>query len=217
LGQKDLCQSDFFENKYRFSDLFNGALFHGEQIIKPEELEEADSTLVIPREGGGSKTICDKIRIWRGMCMALLVLENQTKESDFSVFRTENRALFEILSRAGEKEKMDEIFREHPEWYNSLDEDSARAIAGVAGIPIDLEKIRQEDKKGEVYNMCKALEDLKVECRLEGRLEGKLEGKLETCLENLKSIMEKLQLPAEQAMEALSIPGEEREMYRKLL
>jgi len=41
MGKQDGYQSDFFEDKGRFADVFNGALFGGREVIRPEELEEA--------------------------------------------------------------------------------------------------------------------------------------------------------------------------------
>ena len=42
MGKKNDAIVPFFKDKSRFSDLFNGALFNGEQLIKPEELELVD-------------------------------------------------------------------------------------------------------------------------------------------------------------------------------
>ena len=46
MGQQDLYQSDYFENKSRFADAFNGVLFGGKEVMKPDELYEADSVLI---------------------------------------------------------------------------------------------------------------------------------------------------------------------------
>ena len=46
MGQEDLYQIDFFEDKNRFSDAFNGALFHGKEVMKPEELDVRISVVV---------------------------------------------------------------------------------------------------------------------------------------------------------------------------
>ncbi len=43
MGKKDDAIVPFFKDKERFSDLFNGALFQGRQLILPEELELKDS------------------------------------------------------------------------------------------------------------------------------------------------------------------------------
>ena len=42
MGQRDLYQSDFYEDKSRFADVFNGILFGGKEVMKPEELETED-------------------------------------------------------------------------------------------------------------------------------------------------------------------------------
>lgn len=79
MGQEDLYQSDFYEDKKRFSDVFNGILFYGKDIMKPEELEAEDSVMVSIRgTKKGKKIICDKIRRWKGRYVSLLILESQS-------------------------------------------------------------------------------------------------------------------------------------------
>ena len=79
MGQQDLYQSDFYEDKERFADVFNGALFDGREVMKPEELETEDSvTVSISDTGSGKKVICDKIRKWKGRFVSIMVLENQS-------------------------------------------------------------------------------------------------------------------------------------------
>ena len=79
MGQQDLYQSDFYEDKGRFADVFNGVLFNGREVMKPEELENEDSVIVSPQNGKlGKKVICGKIRRWRGRCVSLMVLESQS-------------------------------------------------------------------------------------------------------------------------------------------
>ena len=36
MGQQDLYQSDFYEDKGRFADVFNGVLFGGKEVMKPK-------------------------------------------------------------------------------------------------------------------------------------------------------------------------------------
>ena len=40
MEQRDLYQSDFYEDKNRFADIFNGALFKGKEVMKSEDLEK---------------------------------------------------------------------------------------------------------------------------------------------------------------------------------
>ena len=40
MGKSDVILKQWLRNKVRFADLFNAVVFDGEQVIKPEELEE---------------------------------------------------------------------------------------------------------------------------------------------------------------------------------
>ena len=60
MGKKDLYQSEGYDDPKRLSDAFNGVLFAGREVMKPEELEEADSVLIsLPESNSGHKVICD--------------------------------------------------------------------------------------------------------------------------------------------------------------
>ena len=142
-----------------------------------------------------------------------LNLYDYHEHQDFSVFKTENRILFEALSCAGDEERMEEMLRSHSEWYERLDRESAKAILGIMGVRIDIDKIREIKEKEEVYNVCKAFDDHLERGRREGRREGRQEGKREGMQEALKNLMENLQVSLEQAMELLGIPAEDKEKY----
>ena len=43
MGRKDDYQYDYLDDNERFADQINGALFHGVQVVKPDELEPADA------------------------------------------------------------------------------------------------------------------------------------------------------------------------------
>ncbi len=84
MGEKDLYQSDFYEDSRRFADAFNGSLFQGKQVVRAEELEEADGELIGfieagEEEGRAHKVIRDKVKKWRGTHFAILVMENQSQ------------------------------------------------------------------------------------------------------------------------------------------
>lgn len=119
---------------------------------------------------------------------------------DFTMFQTENRVLFEVLSCAGDKEKMKQSIKNHPSWYQNLDKDSAAAISGIAGIRIELKSI----KEGRYYNMCKAFDDYKEEGRLEGRLE-ELRNTVVMFLEEISPVSEEIfqQIEKEENREVL--------------
>ena len=41
MGKKDEYQFDYLDDNSRFADQINGALFHGRQIVKPDESQMA--------------------------------------------------------------------------------------------------------------------------------------------------------------------------------
>lgn len=80
MGKKDEYQFDYLDDDRRFADQINGALFNGRQIVKPDELEPEDSQTVALSKGSGAgniKTIVDKVRIWKGKKLHILMVENQ--------------------------------------------------------------------------------------------------------------------------------------------
>ena len=109
MGKADVILKQWLRNKVRFADLFNAVVFDGEQVIKPEELEElnCESGIVISNTDAGwndakditknmteSKTedktetvrnrteqrFRDLVMSWKGEAeLAVLALENQGK------------------------------------------------------------------------------------------------------------------------------------------
>lgn len=304
MGQRDLYQSDFYEDNRRFADVFNGVLFAGKEVIKPTELEEADSVQVsLTGKDYGKKIISDKVRKWKGNYVSIMVLESQSyidygmvfrimeseasgytrqkkerfreRKSDkfkfekneyisqmkkgekftpiitlvlylgkdkiwdgetslyemldldeelkpyvnnfrlnlfdyhnydnFEVFKTENRLLFEMLSCSKDKKEMLHLMKEEKE-YGNLDEESAKAILGILGTKIDIEKIRTENEKGEErYDMCQAIEEMKRDERREGRREGRKNGEL-MMAKMVKNLMKNQKITFEEAVVVLEIP-----------
>ncbi len=79
MGQKDLSFKSYISRDEYFADLFNGILFQGREIIRADELEEADSEIIVRLDNKTmSNVIPDKIRKWRGWNMAVLVVEHQS-------------------------------------------------------------------------------------------------------------------------------------------
>ena len=87
MGQKDLAQSDYFNDKVRFADACNGILFQGKEIIRPEELQETDAEMVYREVEKRRKIIPDIVRMWKGIYIAILSVENQTKVDYKMIFR----------------------------------------------------------------------------------------------------------------------------------
>lgn len=81
MGSKDEYLFDYLDDNARFADQINGAFFHGEQVVKPEELEEAEQEGIYLGKDAGKrknvKTIVDKVRMWKGQKIHILAVENQ--------------------------------------------------------------------------------------------------------------------------------------------
>lgn len=81
MGRADEYQFDYLEDNHRFADQVNGALFGGQQVVKPDELEPAEPQAVfLGKESGARenfKAIVDKARMWRGSLIHILAVENQ--------------------------------------------------------------------------------------------------------------------------------------------
>lgn len=50
MGKKDIVSIEYFKDNKRFADLVNGFLYHGEQMIKPEEVKKENRSWVKKNE-----------------------------------------------------------------------------------------------------------------------------------------------------------------------
>lgn len=88
MGQRDLAQNDYLNDKHRFADMCNGILFQGRGVIRAEELQEADPAIIYYNDKEQlQKIIPDKICIWKGVFISVLGLEAQTKVDYSMVLR----------------------------------------------------------------------------------------------------------------------------------
>ena len=76
----------------------------------------------------------------------------------------------------------------------------------------DIEKVREEERKKAEIEIEKAKKEAK-KARKQAKQQGKLEGMAEAIINNIKSLMETMNVTAEKAMKALKIPQEEQEFY----
>ena len=68
----------------------------------------------------------------------------------------------------------------------------------------------------EEVNLCKAIEGLMEDSKLEGIEEGIGIGRTEL-INSIKSLMAKMNLSADEAMEILDIPEDKRKSYKKMI
>lgn len=85
MGKGNVKIKQFLRDKKRYADLFNGTLFNGKQVIRPEELDEIDSeTSIIVTDKDNIEKDVQKYRditmIWKqGVKLCVLACENQNK------------------------------------------------------------------------------------------------------------------------------------------
>ena len=88
MGAKDAKAKEFLSNNERFADLFNYYLFEGRQVIKPEDLEERDTTEVLSLYGRDRKEM-QKQR-WRDLLKHAII--KATKTAVFVLLGIENQS-----------------------------------------------------------------------------------------------------------------------------
>ena len=184
MGGKDLYQSDFYENNDRFADVFNGVFFAGSQIMKREEKFTPVITLVLylgrDRAWDGARSLHELLKMEEELKPFVtdykLNLYDYHEHEDFSVFKTENRVLFELLSCLDDEKKVEKAMKQHQEWYDELDEESAKAILGIAGVKTNLKRLKKENTR-EARTCIVCVKHLRIIWRLAGKREGKKAGK----------------------------------------
>ena len=114
---------------------------------------------------------------------------------DFSIFKTENRYLFETLAHSEDKESMMQYLENSP-LQNTNDPDIVTAILGCIGEKMskkDLKRIQDKETGG--YDMCKALRDMIDE----GVSIGEQKGTIRTLYNLINNNIISLTVAAEQA------------------
>lgn len=139
----------------------------------------------------------DIYKILKNYPMHIYSLKDLAEEN----FQTSLREVVAIFKRSSNKNTMKKYYLAHRDRFCQLDDITLRVIGALIGhhnLKLFI------DEKGEL-NMCKAFEDE----RNEGREEG-------ICF-SLKNLISNLKWSAEQAMDALGIPLEERGKYLSML
>ena len=117
--------------------------------------------------------------------------------SDFSVFKTENRLLFETLANCKTKKQMYKFMKAHEDEYEKWDVLTTKLMCNLLGLKH--EKILKKIEEG--VGMCRAMEELMEDAREMGIEVGK-EETLSTLVNNLMSSMH---VSMEKAKELLKI------------
>ena len=141
MGRTDRVLNKYFHDKRRFADLFNGALFGGEQVIKAEELEDKSETYTDDSSEEKSETNMQRsrdiaMRMRNGETLKLLAVENQNQVDYAMPFRCMQYDVMEYHQQLKELRKHNiekGEFENNAEW---------------------LCKIRKTDRIAPVYTLC---------------------------------------------------------------
>lgn len=85
MGKRDLAGKIWLSDRKRYADLFNGTVFRGKQIVRPEDLEliNSEADVILTDKNGKNKGIQryrDIVMNWKGKAnLAVFACENQSK------------------------------------------------------------------------------------------------------------------------------------------
>lgn len=209
----DIILKNFWKNNERFADIFNAYLFRGEQIIKAEDLTEADADISsLVKFNGYAETLGKVFDVVKksanGVDYVILGLENQSKIHYAMPLRHMIGDAFSYLKEYKELEAKNKKYKNYKTKHEFLSKfQKTDRLHPIVTICIyygeDSLKLEQE---GVELNMCKALEELEERGREKGRIEGRVEGaikiykKMEASREDtIKNIMEDFSLDKEVA------------------
>ena len=109
MGQSNAAVRQWMGNPKRFADLFNGTVFNGEQVIRPEELEPVDGEedILLTDKNGKKQEVHryrDIVMKWKkDAVLILLACENQAKVHYAMAVRN---MLYDGLSYVGQIQRM---------------------------------------------------------------------------------------------------------------
>ncbi len=209
----DIILKNFWKNNERFADIFNAYLFQGEQIIKSEDLTEADTDISSLIKFNGHAETLGKVfdvvkKSANGVDYVILGLENQSKIHYAMPLRHMIGDAFSYLKEYKELEAKNKKYKNYKTKHEFLSKfQKTDRLHPIVTICIyygeDSLKLEQE---GVELNMCKILEELEERGREKGRIEGRVEGaikiykKMEASREDtIKNIMEDFSLDKEVA------------------
>lgn len=109
MGDANVAVNQWLSDDRRFADLFNGVLFDGKEVVRPEDLEPLDreaDVLVTDKRGKtkGVQRYRDVVKRWKkGAALAILACESQKKVHYAMPVRN---MLYDSLSYAGQIREM---------------------------------------------------------------------------------------------------------------
>ena len=139
MGKIDVVQMDFLRNPRHFADIWNGLVFNGKQVVKPDELAEISPVGLANSGEMNLKKTADMAmcRTVDGKILAVMITENQ-KEIDYSLpvrvrlreFMEYDKQVAEISRKNRENQKGGEkVFSDAGEYmYGFTKEDRLKPV-----------------------------------------------------------------------------------------
>ncbi len=140
MGEIDVGQMKFLREPGHFADLWNGTVYKGVQVVKPEELVEISPVGLAKRGKKTSKKTSDMVmaKTAGGQVLGVMITENQT-EIDYSIpvrvhlreFMEYDKQVSEIIRKNKESSKRGEaVFNDSGEFmYGFRESDRLRPVA----------------------------------------------------------------------------------------
>ena len=88
--------------------------------------------------------------------------------------------VLELMAFRNDHQKVQEYLKENEEYFSKMDVTSSEAVGILLGCHRQVRKMIAEKQKGGEVDMCKALEELRMEGVLQGRTEG-IRATVKTC------------------------------------
>ena len=141
----------------------------------------------------------------------IVILDPHTlSDVQLELLDTSLREVFTCIKASRDRKTLKEIVHSSPR-FQHMDPDAVNLIKAALDIDIQTHSNQEE------INMCQAVEEWKQELLDEGEKSGMNKGKAEGKAEALISLMQKLKLTLEQALNTLDIPESEWTQYRTLV
>ena len=162
----DVSWKEYFRDDARYVDIINGIGCGGQQLVNPEDLQEADSQTILGRlyrvlGKSGKRYVRDMVRK-----VAFGVNFENT-----GVFRTDVKQVFDFIRCSGDKASLLKLVQ-NDEKFRCMEEDAYEVVTNYVKADELIQvkdEYRREDGK---VDMCQALKDLIEDGRIEGRAEG---------------------------------------------
>ena len=124
-----------------------------------------------------------------------------------------------FIKRCGEAKEGKEVLRDSDIEYTKVDRENALLLRELTGKEFEIEENQEEINMLESMKRLFEVEKMKgkEEGKLEGIIEGEEKGRTEEALNNIRSLMNTLNLTMDEAMNALQVSEGKREYYREKL